>query len=176
MEEVEDQQHRLLQVQAVQLQRIKEIETAIKQLYQALKNHHAAWISYSSLDYARDQLRANLQKLIRALQAAHHRCLSIDLLPSDTLRKLFDAATQKARSHHHQLLLRHPSDLLQIETSYVHDGHEVHLILHIPMAPSDSLLRLFQLRLRPFPLPFSDTHMLMPNPERQILAISANAD
>ncbi len=71
-------------------------------------------------------------------------------------------------------MLRHPSDLLQIETSYVHDGYEVHLILHIPMAPSDSLLRLFQ--LRPFPLPFSDTHMLMPNPEHQILAISANAD
>jgi hypothetical protein len=149
MEEVEDQQHRLLQVQTVQLQRIEEIETAIKQLYQALKNSHSAWISYSSLDYARDQLRANLQKLIRALQAAHHRRLSIDLLPSDTLKKLFDAAARKARSHHHQLLLRHPSDLLQIETSYVHDGHEIHLILHIPMAPSDSLLHLFQ--LRPFP-------------------------
>jgi hypothetical protein len=64
--------------------------------------------------------------------------------------------------------------LLQIETSYVHDGTEVHLILHIPMAPSDSLMRLVQ--LRPFPLPFSDTHMLMPNPDNQILAISANAD
>ncbi len=83
---------------------IEEIETAIKQLYQALKNSHSAWISYSSLDYARDQLRANLQKLIRALQAAHHRRLSIDLLPSDTLKKLFDAAARKARSHHHQLL------------------------------------------------------------------------
>jgi hypothetical protein len=127
LEEVEDQQHRLLHVQAVQLQRIEEIETAIKQLYSSIKNGHAAWISYSSLDFARDQLRANLQKLIRALQAAHHRRLSIDLLPSDTLRKLFDAAARKARSHHHQLLLRHPSDLLQIETSYVHDGHDVHL-------------------------------------------------
>ncbi len=56
----------------------------------------------------------------------------------------------------------------------MHDRAEVHLILHIPMAPSDSLMRLFQ--LRPFPLPFSDTHMLMPNPDNQILAISANAD
>jgi hypothetical protein len=161
-DEVEDQQHRLRQIQAVQLQCLEEVETAIKQLYQSLKHGHTAWISYSSLDYARDQLRANLQKLIRALQAAHHRRLSIDLLPSDTLKKLFDAAARKARSQHHQLLLRHPSDLLQIETSYVHDGHEVHLILHIPMAPSDSLLRLFQ--LRPFLLPFSETHMLMPNP------------
>jgi hypothetical protein len=174
IEEVEDQQHRLLHVQAVQLQRIEEIETAIKQLYSSIKTGHTAWISYSSLDFARDQLRANLQKLVRALQAAHHRRLSIDLLPSDTLKRLFDAAARKARSHHHQLLLHHPSDLLQIETSYVHDGHDVHLILHIPMSPSDSLIRLFQ--LRPFPLPFSETHMLMPNPDHQILAISANAD
>jgi hypothetical protein len=174
LDEVEDQQHRLLYVQAVQIQRIEEIENSLKSLYEMLKTSHSTWISYSSLDYSRDQLRANIQKLIRALQAAHHRRLSIDLLPSTTLKKLFDAAARKARSHHHQLLLRHPSDLLQIETSYVHDGSEVHLILHIPMAPSDSLMRLFQ--LRPFPLPFSDTHMLMPNPDNQILAISANAD
>ena len=174
LDEVEDQQHRLLYVQAVQIQRIEEIENSLKGLYEMLKTSHSTWISYSSLDYSRDQLRANIQKLIRALQAAHHRRLSIDLLPSATLKKLFDAAARKAQAHHHQLLLRHPSDLLQIETSYVHDGTEVHLILHIPMAPSDSLMRLVQ--LRPFPLPFSDTHMLMPNPDNQILAISANAD
>jgi hypothetical protein len=174
LEEVKDQQHRLLHAQTVQVQRIEDIESAIKHLYQSLKTGHLAWINYSSLDYARGQLRTNLQKLIRALQAAHHRRLSIDLLPSGTLKKLFDAAAQKARSHHHQLLLRHPSHLLQIETSYLHDGHDVHLILHIPMAPSDSLLRLFQ--LRPFPLPFTETHMLMPIPDHQILAISANTD
>jgi hypothetical protein len=116
----------------VVFEEIEEIETAIKQLYSSIKNGHAAWISYSSLDFARDQLRANLQKLIRALQAAHHRRLSIDLLPNDTLRKLFDAAARKARSHHHQLLLRHPSGLLQIETSYVNDGHD----LSSPLSPS----------------------------------------
>ncbi len=37
MEEVEDQQHRLLHVQAVQLQRLEEVESAIKQLYLSLK-------------------------------------------------------------------------------------------------------------------------------------------
>jgi hypothetical protein len=77
LEEVEDQQHLLLHVKAVQLQRIEEVKTAFKQLYQSLKHGHAAWISYSSLDYACDQLRANLQKFIRALQAAHHHRLSI---------------------------------------------------------------------------------------------------
>jgi hypothetical protein len=40
--------------------------------------------------------------------------------------------------------------------------------------PSDLLLWLFQ--LRPFPLLFTDTHMLMPSPPNQILAISATTD
>jgi hypothetical protein len=168
LDEVQDQQHRLLHVQTVQLQWLEEIKAAVQQLYSSLRQGHTAWINYSSLDYTHSQ------KLIRALQAADYCQLSIDLLPSDILKMLFDAASRIARSHHHQLLLRHPSDLLQIETSYVHDGHDIHLILHIPMAPSDSLLRLFQ--LRPFPLPFSETHMLMPSPAHQILAISANAD
>ena len=101
LDEVEDQQHRLLYVQAVQVQRIEEIENALKGLYEMLKTSHSTWISYSSLDYSRDQLRANIQKLIRALQAAHHRRLSIDLLPSATLKKFFDAAARKAQSHHH---------------------------------------------------------------------------
>jgi hypothetical protein len=79
----------------VVFEEIEEIETAIKQLYSSIKNGHAAWISYSSLDFARDQLRANLQKLIRALQAAHHRRLSIDLLPNDTLRKLLTPRPEK---------------------------------------------------------------------------------
>jgi len=79
----------------VVFEEIEEIETAIKQLYSSIKNGHAAWISYSSLDFARDQLRANLQKLIRALQAAPHRRLSIDLLPNDTLRKLLTPRPEK---------------------------------------------------------------------------------
>jgi hypothetical protein len=37
------------------------------------------------------------------------------------------------------------------------------------MAPADSILRLFQ--LHPFPLPFTDSHFLMPDPANQILAI-----
>ncbi len=42
IEEVEDQQHCLLHVQAVQLQRLEEIESAIKQLYRSLKMGHTA--------------------------------------------------------------------------------------------------------------------------------------
>ncbi len=81
-------------------------------------------------------------------------------------------AAIKAEVHHHLLLIHHPSDLLQIEASYVHDGEDVNLILHIPMAPADSILRLFQ--LRPFPQPFTDSHFILPDPTNQILAISSS--
>ncbi len=129
---------------------------------------------YWSLDQVRQQIRFNIQKLIRALQAAHQRRLSIDLLSSARLQDLFDAATVKAKAHCHQLLIWHPSDLLQIEASYIHDGVDVNLILHIPMAPADSILRLFQ--LHPFPLPFTETHFLMPDPTNRILALSSGSD
>ncbi len=172
--QVQDQQNRLLQIQTVQLHQLEEIEAAVHTLTRALETGHSAFLNYGSLDHARSQLRFNLHKLIRALQAAHYRRLSLDLLPSHRLKDLFEAAVLKAQAHKHQLLLRHPSDLLQIETSYLHDGQDVQLILHIPMAPTDSLLRLFQ--LHPFPLPFTDTHMLMPDPVNQILAISSSAE
>ncbi len=80
----------------------------------------------------------------------------------------------KAKAHHYQLMLRQPSDLFQIKTSYLHIGWDVHLILEVPMAPADSILRLF--RLHPFPLPFTDWHFLMPDPASEILAISSSID
>jgi hypothetical protein len=42
------------------------------------------------------------------------------------------------------------------------------------MAPPDSILRLFQ--LHPFPLPFTDSHFIMPDPANQIFAISSGVD
>jgi hypothetical protein len=136
--------------------------------------HHQKHIvtQYWSLDQVREQIWFNIQKLIRALQAAHQQRLSLDLLSSSRLQDLFTAAILKAKAHQHLLLIHHPSDLLQIETSYVHDGEDVNLILHIPMAPADSILRLFQ--LRPFPLPFTDTHFIIPDPTNQILALSSS--
>ncbi len=87
---------------------------------------------------------------------------------------LFEAGTSKDKAHQHQLLIHHPSDLLQIVTSYLHDGQDVQLILQIPMAPIDSVLWLFQ--LHPFLLAFTDTHFLMPDLTNQILAISSSTE
>jgi hypothetical protein len=129
------------------------------------------WVNYFALDHARIQLHFHMQKLTRALQAAHLRRLSVDLLDGKQLRHIFDTTTRTAKTHQYQLMICHPSNLFQIETSYVHNGRDVKLILHVPMAPADSILRLFQ--LLPFPFPFTNSHFLMPDPANQILAISA---
>jgi hypothetical protein len=64
LDEVQDQQNRLLHVQAIQLQQLDKIDAAVQRLYAALRTRHTAWVNYSSLDYARSQLQFNLHKLI----------------------------------------------------------------------------------------------------------------
>jgi hypothetical protein len=67
--------------------------------------------------------------------------------------------------------VQYHSDLFQIETSLLYDGKDGHVLIHVPMTPKNSLLRLF--RLHPFPLPLFDTHHLLPDVKNDILAISS---
>jgi hypothetical protein len=149
LHEVQGNQNQLLQVQTVAIHKVDELEKLMSEVIYELHYLERIVTQYWSLELVQQQICFNIQKLIRALQAAQQQRLSIDLLSSTRLQDLFDAATVNAKAHHHQLLIRHPSNLLQIEASYIHDGVDVNLILHIPMAPADSILRLFQ--LHPFP-------------------------
>jgi hypothetical protein len=78
---------------------MKEIEATIQEIFHTMKSGHSAWVNYHLLDYVRSQLCFNLHKLIQALQAAHYCWLLINLLPSDRLKDLFDAAMVKAKAH-----------------------------------------------------------------------------
>jgi hypothetical protein len=149
LHEVQGNQNQLLQVQTVAIHKVDELEKLMSEVIYELHYLERIVTQYWSLEQVQQKICFNIQKLIRALQAAQQQRLSIDLLSSTRLQDLFDAATVNAKAHHHQLLIRHPSNLLQIEASYIHDGVDVNLILHIPMAPADSILRLFQ--LHPFP-------------------------
>jgi hypothetical protein len=172
--EVRDQQHRFLRIQQITLARLDDLETVLREVVLEMERSENTWVNYFALDHARVQLYFHTQKLTRALQAAHLRRLSVDLLDGKQLRHIFDTTSRKAQALQYQLMIRHPSDLFQIETSYMHDGRDVKLLLHVPMAPAESILRLFQ--LLPFPLPFTDSHFLMPDPANQILALSSGVD
>jgi len=113
-----------------------------------------------------------LDKIATAIQAAQLRRLSITLLSGDRLTQALDRAKARAAALRLDLLIEQPSDLFQIETSYFFDGTEVSLLLHVPMAAPNSVLRL--LRFLPFPLSFTENHFLLPNPKRKLFAISSS--
>ncbi len=140
LHEVQDHQNWLLQIQMVQPHSIEEIEAALWDILCTMELTKTAWPNNDALDNVWAQLCFNLQNLIWALHALHYRWPSIDLLPRSRLLDLFDATTLKAQAHRHQLMIQHPSDLLQLETSYLHDGQDVQLIVHILMAPNHSIL------------------------------------
>ena len=90
------------------------------------------------------------------------------------IKFLFHAAQLKAQINKFQFVVSHPSHLFQIETSYFYNGQDILLLLHLPMAPADSILCLFQ--LHPFPLPFTKTHFLLPKSTNPIFALSSGME
>ncbi len=102
---VRNQQHWLLKIQQVTLTRLDKLETVLRKVVLEMESSETTWVNYFARDHGRLQLHLHIQKLTRALQAAHLWRLSVDLLNSGQLQHIFDAATRKAKSHHYQLML-----------------------------------------------------------------------
>jgi hypothetical protein len=146
---------------------LKELE---KHLVFATLNNPA--YTLSSINLVEDYFREQLQRITHVLQSAQSRRLAIDLLTPNQLADLYDNLIAKSEQNGYQLLTNHPSDLFQVEVSYFYDGYDLHLLLHVPMVPKDSLLRLF--RFHPFPIELSPNHTLVPDLEEDVLALSSD--
>ncbi len=76
------------------------------------------------------------------LQIAQWRRLALDLLSTNQLQNLFTTLKRAAQNTNSDLLITKPSDLLQFELLDFYDGTIVTLLLHVPVVPAGSLLRL----------------------------------
>jgi Baculovirus F protein len=112
------------------------------------------------------------QKVTHAVQAAQYHRLSVDLLSAEQLKKLFKKLASMAKKLNNRLLIEKPSDLFQLEVSYISDGQDIHLLIHVPTVPKEGLLDLFQ--LHPFPLPLNKNHSLIPVVENNVLALTTD--
>ena len=117
-----------------------------------------------------DRIRTAIHTAIHVIQQAQHRRLAFDYLPPAQLKELFQELELAAKQLHYVLIPKIATDLFQLEISYLHDGRNVIILLHVPMVPDKSLMRLF--RLRPFPIPFSPSRALLPTPSTAVLALS----
>ena len=172
VQNVQGEQDRILEVVNQQQDEIANISSKISDLQatdriSARLNAPLAVAKMSELQFL---VQGALESVIHAVQQAHHRRLSIDFLSAEQLTALYDEIEATALGRAYVLLTSCPSDLFQVETSYVSDNENVVLILHVPMVPKNSLLRLF--RLRPFPVPFSQTMALLPETSSSLLALS----
>jgi hypothetical protein len=132
---------------------------------------HNPALTSSRLLSIETQIKDRIQIAIHTIQQAQHRRLAIDFLTHQQLLQLYQQLQKQAESNGCILLTHQHSDLFQLEASYFFDGKDFHMLLHVPMVPKDSLLRLF--RLHPFPLPLTKDHALIPVTDHNVLALSS---
>lgn len=113
-----------------------------------LQNNPAQLIS--EIDDILDKGNDAVTRITNMVQQAQNKRLSVDLLTPDTLKQLYEHLEDQADKQGLELLISKPSDLFQIDTSYLHSNKTVTLILHVPMVSEDNKLNLLQ--FIPFPL------------------------
>ena len=171
---IQENNKRLFEVVSNHDQEIQQINSAIRGLADVLTGtmtSNPAMLD-ARLSRLENQLRDRLRLATHAIQTGQHRRLAVDYINPTQIRKLFQSLQERAAEFGCDLLITHHSDLFQIEVTLLFDGEDVHLLLHVPMVPSGSLLRLF--KLHPFPLPFFSDHFLIPEVQHDILAVSSN--
>ena len=165
-------QDELIRVSKAQALLIQQLDNSITEIARStlIMAANPAAVTNAKLQQMIDIANRSLDKAIRAIQSAQHRRLSADFLDPEQLLAVFQKLSAYAATHDKKLLIDHPSDLLQVELSYFFSGNDITMLLHVPMAPAAAMLRL--MRHRPFPIPLDDSTGLMPNLDRDVLAIS----
>ncbi len=116
-------------------------------------------------------LQGQLLRVTHAIQAAMHQRLVIHYLNPAELVTLSQYLEAKAEESGCNLLIKYHSYLFQVEASLLYDSSNRYIFIHVPMAPRNTLLRLF--KLHPFLFLMFDTHHLMLDVEDNLLRISS---
>ncbi|MGV0982875.1 MAG: hypothetical protein ACOYB0_11060, partial [Polynucleobacter sp.] len=169
-------QQKLIRVVNSQAMTISRIEKSITDLRSSLLSTvilNSAEIN-NVLRSTIDQIRRDISQVFNVLQIAQLRRLALEFLSSDQIQELYETLVRHAKQTNTELLIRNPTDVFQVEMSYFFDGSDITLLLHIPLVPVHSMMRL--IKLHAFPLPISEHYSLIPDISTEILALSSNSE
>ena len=121
----------------------------ISNIVTAMLQHNPAQLN-SEINRILENGHEAATRITNMVQQAQNKRLSVDLLTPDTLKQVFRHLQEQAESQNLELMINQPSDLFQIDTSYLHGNKTVTLILHVPMVSEENKLNLLQ--FIPFPL------------------------
>ena len=132
-------------------------------------------------------LQTVIGKITRSIDSSNSHRLSSRVLDGDVLHGLFKYLKARAAQENQDTFLDHPSDLFQIDTSYLYEAESniFTLILHVPMVPENQELELR--KYLPFPLvesqklnativPEIGAHIYLASNEKQQFRIMTQAD
>ena len=118
-------------------------------------------------------------RLAMSVESAQNHRMSIRAINGQVLLDLFKYLKVKAEAGNYDLFLDHPSDLYQIDASFLYDSERFifTLVLHVPMVPA--LHQLVLQKFLPFPIMESSVrnHTIIPNVgEHVYLALNKEND
>jgi hypothetical protein len=156
------------------------LEEQITETRDALSNQR------THLDHAATAIM--LQDVAMAIHAVEQRISDMEnILAASMAGRIAPAALAdrdlNAALHHmsrtanrmqHTILLRFPSDFLQCSCSFIMTEDGFDLVAHVPIAPEDTIMSVFQ--YTPMPMPVHDKFYATVNSPTTIIAVNADED
>ena len=151
-----DKNHNMLvhvtERQEEQVHRITENMNAICLLIKLMASFNPALIA-EQLSAQISLLEMRLTMATNAVQQLQHRRLSVDFLDTWQLEQMHTAVSEIAKERGYTLMPQRVSDYFQVETSYLRNGKDILIMLHVPCIAHDQLLTIYKYIPLPFPIP-----------------------
>jgi len=137
---------------------------------QVEKRYNAPMVALK-LGHMEKAFRIQIQRLHAIFEMAQDQRLSIQALDEDQLDSLFLELQDFAKARNLLLLTEKPLDLYQVQTTYLAEGKNLVLMVHVPTVPREHLINLY--RMHPLPLPISANHALIPDVKKDIIGLTS---
>ena len=138
--------------QEERIHRIAENMNAIVQLIKMMVDFNPALIA-AQLGAQLDLFESRLRRATSAVQQLQHRRLSIDLLDTLQMTEMHKAVAEVAIARGYVLMPERLSDYFQLEASYLRQGEDILIMLHVPCINRDQMLTIYKYIPFPYPLP-----------------------
>ena len=140
--------------QEERIHRITENMNAIVQLIKMMVDFNPALIA-AQLGAQLDLFESRLTRATSAVQQLQHRRLSIDLLDTLQMTEMHRSVAEVANARGYVLMPERLSDYFQLEASYLRQGEDILIMLHVPCINKDQMLTIYKYIPFPYPLPSS---------------------
>ena len=138
--------------QEERIHRITENMNSIVQLIKLMVDFNPALIA-AQLGAQLDLFESRLARATRAVQQLQHRRLSIDLLDTLQMTEMHKSVAEVAHARGYVLMPERLSDYFQLEASYLRQGEDILIMLHVPCINKDQMLTIYKYIPFPYPLP-----------------------